>query len=189
MKLHTCWLHVLWLLLLCILADSIHGRLNSSSKKHNDRDYVAKSACNISASCVCCNTQQIHVTFSTKIIENEYIVVFKGYYKPQTRRNYIGAALNSSGVNNWTILPRHNLASRFPSDFDIILLEETVKYHGLRALDNHPLVRRVTPQRLVHRNLKFINTTTHNLDVPEYKNLKRQTNTYVSIQIMRLVGE
>lgn len=179
MKLHTCWLHVFRILLFSFLTDSTCSRLNSSSKKHNDRGRIAKSARN--ESCVCCDAQHVQVKFSTEIIENEYIVAFKGYYKPHTRQNYIGAALNSSGINNWTILHRDNLASRFPSDFDIVLLEETVKYHGLNALGNHPLIRRVTPQRLVRRSLKFINTTDYS-DVPEYRNLKRQANTYVSTQ-------
>lgn len=183
---HTCRLHIPWILLLGIFAGSIHSHLSSgsSSKENNDRGYVTKSAHNTSISCACCSAQQVQVKFSTKIIENEYIVVFKGYYKPHTRRNYIGAALNSSGINNWTILHRDNLASRFPSDFDIVLLQGTVRHHGLSALSNHPLVRRVTPQRLVRRNLKFINTTTDDSDVPEYRDLKRRANTYVSMKIM-----
>ncbi|XP_014489170.1 PREDICTED: membrane-bound transcription factor site-1 protease [Dinoponera quadriceps] len=178
MKLHTCWLHVSWILLLSFLVGSFC--FDNHSREYNDRDYI-KSDCNSSSvsSCACCDIQRIQVEFSSKIIENEYIVAFKGYYKLHTRKNYIGAALNSSGINNWTILHRDNLASRFPSDFDIILLEETVKYHGLKALNNHPLVRRVTPQRLVRRSLKFINTTTEDSDFPEYRNLKkRRTNTY-----------
>ncbi|EFN76885.1 membrane-bound transcription factor site-1 protease [Harpegnathos saltator] len=179
MKPRTCWLHVSRILLLSLLTGPIHSHLSSSSsKRHNDKGYATGSVCNTSASCVGCSAQQLQVKFSTKIIENEYIVAFKGYYKPHTRKNYIGAALNSSGVNNWTILHRDNLASRFPSDFDIVLLEETVKYHGLNALGNHPLVRRVTPQRLVRRSLRFINGTTDDSDVPEYKNLRRRANTY-----------
>ncbi|XP_032675989.1 membrane-bound transcription factor site-1 protease [Odontomachus brunneus] len=179
---HTCRLHVSWILLLGIFM--IHSDLSSgsSSKKNNDRGYITKSAYDIS--CACCSIQQVQVKFSTKIVENEYIVAFKGYYRPHTRRNYIAAALNSSGINNWTILHRNNLASRFPSDFDIVLLQGTVRHHGLNALSNHPLVKRVTPQRLVRRSLKFINTTTDDSDIPEYRELKRRANTYNVLEQM-----
>lgn len=185
MKPRTRWLHVSWILLLGVFADSLHNHQGSGAKRHNDRGCDTKSACDTSVPCACCGAQQVKVTFSTKIVENEYIVAFKGYYKPHTRKNYIGAALNSSGVNNWTILHRDNLASRFPSDFDIVLLQGTVRHHGLNALSNHPLIRRVTPQRLVRRSLNFINTTrTDDSDVPEYRDLRRQANTHVSMQIV-----
>lgn len=123
---------------------------------------------------------EVKVQFSTRIVKNEYIVAFKGYYKPLTRKSYIGAALNSSGVKSWRILSRDNPASGFPSDFDVVLLKETDRRNGLSALSDHPLVRRVTPQRVVHRTLKYINNTEDG-DMPEYKNFKRKINGYVGI--------
>lgn len=127
-----------------------------------------------------CNTtyenQNIKLQFTSSIVKNEYIVIFKNYYKPTTRQSYIGAALNSSSVHNWRILPRLNPATNFPSDFDVVILEETTKNSGLDALKNHPLVKRVTPQRLVHRTLKYFNIT-EDTETPEYKNFKRKINT------------
>lgn len=191
MKPHACWLRVSSILLLCILGGPsrlVYSHQNSSLEKHDDG--VRSTQCHTSASpCAsCCNTQRVQVKFSTRIVENEYIVAFKGYYKPHTRENYIGAALNSSGIRNWKILSRDNLASGFPSDFDVVLLEETAKYHGLNALNDHPLIRRVTPQRLVHRSLKFINTTQgDDPDLSEYRNFKRKVNNYVSSQIIEIL--
>nr|CAD7257503.1 unnamed protein product [Timema shepardi] len=89
----------------------------------------------------------------------EYIVAFKDYYKTNTRQKFITAALNGSGVDKWKILPRNNPASDFPSDFDVVMLEETERLNGLSALNRHPSIRRVTPQRLVQRTLKYINVT------------------------------
>lgn len=111
----------------------------------------------------CCNdsmpVQMVKVKFTSQIVRNEYIVAFNGYYKTNTREKFITAALNGSGVEQWKILPRNNPASDFPSDFDVILLEETEKLNGLNALSDHPSIRRVTPQRVVHRSLKYINVT------------------------------
>lgn len=182
MKLHIYYLYVLLILLLAAFVISNHNDPQGGFKKHNDTSYASSSfsLCNNTSafSCTCCqNSQEVQITFSTRIVENEYIVTFKGYYKLHTRENYIKAALNSSGVKSWKILPRGNLASGYPSDFDVVLLEETAKYNGLNALNNHPLIRRVTPQRLVHRSLKFINTS--DPDNPGYRNLKRKISNYV----------
>jgi hypothetical protein len=53
---------------------------------------------------------------------SEYIVAFNDYYKTNTRENFITAALNGSGVENWKILTRNNPASDYPSDFDVVLV-------------------------------------------------------------------
>lgn len=174
MKPHTCWLRISILLIYIFIGPShpVCNHLNNSLEKHNGS---AKSS-----AFPCQNVQQVQVKFITKIVKNEYIVAFKGYYKPHTRANYIKAALNSSGIKNWKILPRDNLASSFPSDFDVVLLEETTKYNGLNALNDHPLIKRVTPQKLVHRNLKFINTTSDDFDLPEFRNFRRKISNNVS---------
>lgn len=59
-------------------------------------------------------------------------------------------------MDNCRILPRSNPASEYPSDFDVILLEEDAPYDGLDALRAHPSIKSVTPQRMVHRTLKYI---------------------------------
>lgn len=178
MKLYTCWLHVSLLLLLSIVIESPRNQVNCSLKSDDNFAYpepknIVKSQCHGNS------PEQVKVHFATRIVENEYIVAFKGYYKPHTRENYIRAALNLSGIHNWKIIFRDNLASNYPSDFDVVLLEETDRHSGLDALTDHPLIRRVTPQRLVQRSLKFINAS-EDADFLEYKNFKRKINNYVS---------
>lgn len=107
---------------------------------------------------ICCNltdSMNLGLEFNTNVVQNEYIVAFNGYYKSQSRENYITAALNGSGVHNWTIIKRNNPAQDFPSDFDVILLEENDSLPGLEALRDHPLIKRVTSQRMVHRTIKY----------------------------------
>ena len=182
MRPHIHWLQVFLLLINSIIIGTSNEAIENQVK-HNDSllsgpcFYEANDS--NSTSCNSTNLQDIKVQFSSSVVKNEYIVAFKGYYKPQTRENYIRAALNSSGIKNWKVLSRDNLASEFPSDFDVVLLEETDKHPGLNALSEHPLVRRVTPQRLVHRTLKYVDATEDG--DPEYKNFKRKINSYVSI--------
>lgn len=56
----------------------------------------------------------------------------------------------------WQILPRENPASEYPSDFDVITLEENAPNTVIDALLSHPAIKSVTPQRMVHRTLKYI---------------------------------
>uniref|UniRef100_A0A1B0D4K8 Membrane-bound transcription factor site-1 protease-like N-terminal domain-containing protein n=1 Tax=Phlebotomus papatasi TaxID=29031 RepID=A0A1B0D4K8_PHLPP len=74
---------------------------------------------------------RVEVEFTTKIVKNEYIVAFDGYYRASTRENYLKAALNGSRLSNWRIVSRSNPASDFPSDFDVIILEEYEPFEGL----------------------------------------------------------
>lgn len=57
----------------------------------------------------------------------EYIVGFLGYYRAEARRRFIEAALTDAGVERWTVLPRHNPAADYPSDFDVIQVMFTHK--------------------------------------------------------------
>jgi membrane-bound transcription factor site-1 protease len=102
--------------------------------------------------------QQVLVEFTSNVVKNEYIVHFDGYYKPAIRKGYLRAALNESAIHNWKVIPRSNPASDFPSDFDVIVLEEHGPHVGrLEAiLKAHPSVKSVTPQRMVHRTLKYV---------------------------------
>ena len=50
----------------------------------------------------CCNNttnQQILVKFTSNVVEHEYIVQFKNYYKQDSRIKYIKSALDNSEVN------------------------------------------------------------------------------------------
>ncbi|KAJ9596968.1 hypothetical protein L9F63_011998, partial [Diploptera punctata] len=126
---------------------------NQEAYNYNE-DKWAKVRCNDSSP-----VQMVKVKFSSQVVRNEYIVAFNDYYKTNTRHKFITAALNGSGVENWKILDRNNPASDYPSDFDVVVLEETRKLSGLAALNRHPSIRRVTPQRVVHRTLKYVNLT------------------------------
>lgn len=102
----------------------------------------------------------VKVKFTTQVVRNEYIVAFNAYYKTQARERFIAAALNGSDVSNWKILARNNPASDYPSDFDVVTLEEAENsQEGLEALRLHPAIRRVTPQRMVQRSLQYENST------------------------------
>lgn len=67
-------------------------------------------------------------------------MAFNGYYKTAARENYLIKALNGTKVDKWKIIQRINPAADFPSDFDVILLEEEDSYSGLEAIRNHPYV-------------------------------------------------
>lgn len=97
----------------------------------------------------------IKVDFNTAVIDNEYIVVFKGYYTERARSSFIGAALREAGPGTWKILPRHNILSKHPSDFDVLKVARKFQ-DGLDALESHPTVKRVTRHRKVTRTLKYI---------------------------------
>ncbi|XP_063990633.1 membrane-bound transcription factor site-1 protease [Diachasmimorpha longicaudata] len=164
-----------WHLLLVFFVSTIIP----SSQDHHHHD--TSSRCNSTRDV----PSTLKIEFTSKIVENEYIVAFKGYYKRNTRQSYIGAALNSSGISNWKILSRVNPASDYPSDFDVVLLEESDKQNGLTALSDHPLVRRVTPQRFVQRTLKYVNSTEDGQetvhddpDTAEYYNFKRKISGF-----------
>lgn len=98
---------------------------------------------------------RVKIDFSTSTLENEFIVSFNGYYKSLARRRFIGAALRDSGVISWKILPRDNPAHEYPSDFDVVKINDKNR-NGIDALENHPVVKRVTPHKMVTRSLKFI---------------------------------
>ncbi|XP_053670597.1 membrane-bound transcription factor site-1 protease [Anopheles nili] len=101
---------------------------------------------------------RVVVDFSTNIVQNEYIVLFNGYYKPREREAFIQSALNGSKVQKWRILPRNNPAQDFPSDFDVLTLEEAIEFadDGLSLLRSHPSIKSISPQRIVHRTLKYV---------------------------------
>ncbi|EFN75041.1 Membrane-bound transcription factor site-1 protease [Camponotus floridanus] len=50
------------------------------------------------------------------------------------------------------------------------------QYEALKALNNHPLIKTVTPQRLIHRTLKFIDT--NDSHVLAYNNSKEKINDF-----------
>ncbi|CAG9857116.1 unnamed protein product [Phyllotreta striolata] len=129
---------------------SITAVISSEYSPENDNDGYIESP-------ICCNltTERVEVNYTSKIVENEYIVMFNGYYTDEARLNYINTALNTSGIRKWKVLSRENPASDYPSDFDVVVIEDSDKMEGLNALNKHPAVKRVTAQRMVSRTLKI----------------------------------
>lgn len=98
---------------------------------------------------------QLLVDFSTTVLENEHIVVFDSYYSENARHNFVKAALGVTSAHRWQILPRDNILSSHPSDFDVIRISSD--YHdAVENLEGHPCVKRVTPHKKLTRSLKFV---------------------------------
>ncbi|XP_049884757.1 membrane-bound transcription factor site-1 protease [Pectinophora gossypiella] len=107
------------------------------------------TACNVNG------TSRVHYEFTSDVVNSEHIITFKGYFPQSTRENYVSAALRNAGIKNWTLVQRNNPAKEYPSDFDVIILEES-RSRALDALRDHPAVRRVTAQRQVQRTIKYV---------------------------------
>ncbi|KAI1287806.1 Membrane-bound transcription factor site-1 protease [Halotydeus destructor] len=105
---------------------------------------------------------RLSVEYSSRIVEHEFIVSFKNLYEAETRLKYISAALdtNQSTVTRWSVIPRTNPASVYPSDFEVIELTAVDITRAISALERHPSVKGVSHQRLITRTLKVINETT-----------------------------
>ena len=97
--------------------------------------------------------------FSSEVVLNEFIVKFTGFYEENARANFIEAALTSTGLDpglSYEILPRNNPMAAYPSDFDVLQVSEDVGEVALKALQSHPLVKSITPQRKVTRGLREV---------------------------------
>ena len=96
--------------------------------------------------------------YSSSVVEAEYIVTFVSYYTAEARAGFISAALRP--YRHWSLVPRPNAASSYPSDFSVVRLTSgTTRCDGnedvgvakplaaLGALWQHPAVKRVSPQK------------------------------------------
>uniref|UniRef100_A0A8C4R2D8 Membrane-bound transcription factor site-1 protease-like N-terminal domain-containing protein n=1 Tax=Eptatretus burgeri TaxID=7764 RepID=A0A8C4R2D8_EPTBU len=115
--------------------------------------------------CANCTHVTVDMDFTSSMVSNEYIITFSGYYTARARASFISTALCSSPSYTWRLLPRANAASDFPSDFEVVWLANAYAGSGQRALQRHPSVRRVTPQRRVTRTLKLTEGTHRCVDV------------------------
>ncbi|KAI5641356.1 subtilase family domain-containing protein [Phthorimaea operculella] len=107
------------------------------------------TACNATGSA------RVEYEFTSDVVNSEHIITYKGYFPRSTRENYVSAALRNAGVSNWTLLERNNPAKEYPSDFDVIIIEERAQ-RALDALRDHPAIRQVTAQRQVQRTIKYV---------------------------------
>ncbi|GAB5582529.1 membrane-bound transcription factor site-1 protease [Prionailurus iriomotensis] len=133
----------IWLLLLVVLLCGKRHLGDRLEKKASEK-----------APCPGCSHLTLKVEFSSTVVEYEYIVAFNGYFTAKARNSFISSALKSSEIDNWRIIPRNNPSSDYPSDFEVIQIKEKQKA-GLLTLEDHPNIKRVTPQRKVFRSLKY----------------------------------
>lgn len=64
----------------------------------------------------CCRNitnQQIQVEFTSNVVEHEYIVHFKNYYKKDSRSKFIRSALDNSEVNVNLLISQKSLINSF----------------------------------------------------------------------------
>uniref|UniRef100_A0AAX7VWY6 Membrane-bound transcription factor site-1 protease n=1 Tax=Astatotilapia calliptera TaxID=8154 RepID=A0AAX7VWY6_ASTCA len=120
-------------------------------------DHTPKIDALSSQSVTNCSQLTLKLEFSTKVVEHEYIVAFTGYFSAKARSLYISRALQGAGDGalEWHIVPRENPASDFPSDFELLHIRQASP-RSLLTLEDHPYIKRVTPQRKVFRTLKYI---------------------------------
>lgn len=111
-------------------------------------------------------THRIEIEYTTTVVQNEYIVHFKKYDLPEIRKEHIKNALNGSTALEWEVIQRQNPASDYPSDFDVVKINENApkqnvlcKDTAIEALRAHSSIKSITPQRMVHRTLKYIPIT------------------------------
>ena len=104
-------------------------------------------------------TREKHSDYKVSSVENQYIVTFRGWYSDSARGGYISAALKTLSLSDhddpvFSVIPRDNPMSRYPSDFDLIELRDSdLVTRSLELLTRHPMVRSVTPQKMVTRFL------------------------------------
>ena len=110
------------------------------------------------------------IQFNTQIIPYEYIVKFTGFYKAENRQNYINASLAKLDLKTkddmhlkYRIIKRQNIMAKYPSDFDLVEFQlkdpnENMRSKVIETLVSHPLIKSVTPQQKVTRNIRTINT-------------------------------
>ncbi|TSS72698.1 Membrane-bound transcription factor site-1 protease [Bagarius yarrelli] len=95
-----------------------------------------------------CSQLTLKLDFSSKVVEHEYIVAFNGYFTAKARSHFISSALQNAKALNWKIVRRENPASDYPSDFEVVQIRQDA-HSSLLTLQDHPYIKRVTPQRKV----------------------------------------
>ncbi|KAH8370368.1 hypothetical protein KR093_003164, partial [Drosophila rubida] len=121
-------------------------------------------------------------------VPNEFIVKFHSKYYKRIRESFIKKRLDNENVK-WSIVPRNNIASHYPSDFDILYIasanHSTVEA-TIEAIKRHPAIKSVVPQRSVQRILAAIANATINCNnrqpqgVARKKHLKSANSHHVS---------
>lgn len=144
------WCSIILIVLYSDLATAKYGSDNSTI---ND----SKNSCCNKSKEQARDSHRIEIKYKTTIVQNEYIVQFKKYHSSDVREKYIKDALN--GSTTLTFMKRTNPAAEYPSDFDVIMIDENAPLTAVESLRTHPSVKSITPQRMVHRTLNYIPIT------------------------------
>ncbi|XP_073838104.1 membrane-bound transcription factor site-1 protease-like [Musca autumnalis] len=108
---------------------------------------------------------QVDVNVILTKLENEYLVHFYNYYWRSTRERYIKAAFGRRNItNDWIFVERSSTSDLYPSDFEVI--QTTITNIG-EILKLHPVIKEVTQQSVITRNLKY--TASRNYTSSDYK--------------------
>ena len=119
--------------------------------------------------------------YDTEVVKSEVIVKFKGFYEASARKSYISAALNQE---LFEIVPRSNIMSQYPSDFDVVTFDAQKKELIQDKLEHHPLIKSVTPQKRVTRYLK---STRKSLTLQNSAAFWQSTGRHSSRRLLRTV--
>ncbi|XP_051726643.1 LOW QUALITY PROTEIN: membrane-bound transcription factor site-1 protease [Ctenopharyngodon idella] len=147
---------------LCLLVAALGGRLPLVGTEENGGPFSTPFHPHLNADALLspnCSQVMLKVDFSTKVVKHEYIVAFNGYFTAKARSDFISSALRDVDAGNWRIVRRDNPASDYPSDFEVVEIRQDVR-SSLLTLQDHPYIKRVTPQRMVLRSLKMTDSGT-----------------------------
>ena len=105
---------------------SIFSNFPLDKRKLNspDQTFSRNNAFSAQSNCSDCESEK----FLVETVPNEMIVTFDGYYSKEERKEYINYALVRCGFNSslWGLVPRHNIAQLFPSDFDVLQFHPSI---------------------------------------------------------------
>ncbi len=101
-------------------------------------------------SCTSNNSSADRTQFTVAVVEDEFIVRFRGFYAAAVRATYIRHALAGTG-RAYSILTRDNPMAGRPSDFDVV--RGALDREELEQLRAHPGVRSVSREKRITRRL------------------------------------
>uniref|UniRef100_A0A8C2AZJ7 Membrane-bound transcription factor site-1 protease n=1 Tax=Cyprinus carpio TaxID=7962 RepID=A0A8C2AZJ7_CYPCA len=147
---------------LCLLVAFLGGRLPLVGTEEDSGPFSTPFPSPLNADALLspnCSQLTLKLDFSTKVVKHEYIVAFNGYFTAKARSDFISSALRDVDAVNWRIVRRDNPASDYPSDFEVVEIRQDTR-SSLLILQDHPYIKRVTPQRMVLRSLKLTDSGT-----------------------------
>ena len=77
--------------------------------------------------------QDYDVTYSSQLVEGEYVVMFYNYYSQMTRMKLIDEAFQLLGRNksHFKVIPHHPLLEKGNSDFDVVVVNQSLPFQVL----------------------------------------------------------